>query len=162
MFGIYEGDTVKYVIAVQRPKTEKAARKLYQKWSRYTAVVTLPEVELWQGNLIVKNLENSMLEDKWTHYIDGSTAKKMMDNYQEEYEKGYIKQEEYDMWMNVYSKNKEQFWKDLEREQDNVNSAGEHYTDNTLPKEVSLSLDTNNGGSIELQYETHDFVVQWE
>ena len=162
MFGVFNGDTIKYVDAVQRPKTEKDACKLYKKWSRYTALVTLPKVKLWKGDLIVKNLEKSTLKDKRSNYIDGSAAKEMVESYQQQYKNGEITKENYDMWMTVYSRNREQFWEDLEREQDNIDTAMEHYTDNTLPKEVELILYTNNGGSIELYYETHNFVWQWE
>jgi hypothetical protein len=66
------------------------------------------------------------------------------------------------MWLSVYSLTKERFWTDFKSEGENINSASEHYTDYSLPKEVELIYYANNGGRIELHYETHNFVRRWE
>ena len=86
MFGTFEGDTVRYADGMQCPKTEQAARDLYWKWSHYTAVVTLKEVERWDGDLVLKDLSGSSLKNKWMSYIDGSSAKQMLDGYRDKYE----------------------------------------------------------------------------
>lgn len=162
MFGTFEGDTVRYADGMQCPKTEQEARDLYWKWSHYTAGVTLKEVERWDGDLVLKDLSGSSLKNKWMSYIDGSSAKQMLDSYRDKYEKGELSKEEYDMWLSVYSQTKERFWTDFKSEGENINSASEHYTDYSLPKEVELIYDANNGGRIELHYETHNFVRRWE
>ena len=160
MFGV--DDKVRYVFAIQRPKTEQAARNLYWKWSHYTAQVTLPKVENWSGSLVVKDLEGSHLKDQWTSYTDGSSSKQMLDSYRNRYEKGEITQEEYEMWLAVYSMTRDVFWTDFKNDGENVKSANEHYTDNSKPKEVEIIYYANNGGEINLYYETHNYVKHWE
>lgn len=143
-------DTVRVVEAIQHPKTEKAARYLFWKWSHYTAAVTLPKVEKWAGSLDGQS------------YTDGLVSQQMIDNYQNQYEKGEITQKEYDMWMRAYSKNQEAFWTDFKNAGANVKSAHEYYIDEALPKELKIEYDADNDGKIELRYETHNFVIRWE
>lgn len=165
MFGTFETDTVKYAAAFHRMQTEKSARDLYWKWSHYTATVTLPKVYFWNGSFVVKYLAQSQQPDRWTTYCDGSIAKQMLDDREEDYKNGKITKEEYDSYVTTYTRGREQFWTDYKREGDNIDSAYEEYRnegDNYKPKEIELSVYMNNGGEIQLYYETRDFVVHWE
>ena len=165
MFGTYN-DTVKYAGALQRMQTEKSARDLYWKWSHYTASVTLPKVYFWNGSIIVKDLTQSQQPDRWTTYHDGSSIKQMLAEREEDYKNGRITKEQYDSYVDTYTRrNRELFWTDYKREGDNIDSAYEEYRnkgEDYKPKEVGISLDMNNGGEIQLYYETRDFVVRWE
>ena len=161
MFGT-SNDTVRYAAALQRMQTEKSARDLYWKWSHYTATVTLPDVYFWDGGIVVKDLTQSQQPDRWTTYCDGSSVKQMLADRTEDYKNGRITKEEYDSYATTYSRNRAQFWTDYKREGDNIDSASEHYrNEGGHPKEIELILYTNNGGEIELYYETRDFIVHW-
>ena len=162
MFGTFEGDTVKYAAAMQRMQTEKSARDLYWKWSHYTATVTLPDFSYWGGDIVVKDAAQSQQPDRWPTYCDGSTVKQMLADREEDYKNGRITKEEYDSYVTTYTHGREQFWTDYKREGDNIDSASEQYRNEVgHPKEIELILYTNNGGEIELYYNTRDFIVHW-
>ena len=163
MFGTFEGDTVKYAAAMQRMQTEKSARDLYWKWSHYTGKITMPHVdEYWGGSIHVKDAEQSHIQKGRASYYEGTATKEMLNERKEQYQNGIISKEEYDHWIAVYSQGREQFWADYKREGDNIESVIETYrNEGNHPNEIGIKLYTNNGGEIELYYETRDFIVHW-
>ena len=88
---------------------------------------------------------------KWSHYTASVT------------------QPNYTLWYGIvdskYFQNREQeqFWSEYKSKEDNLNRAGEHYkNEGEQPKEIELSVYMNNGGEIELYYETQNFITIWK
>ena len=165
MFGTFEGDTVRYAAAMHRMQTEKSARDLYWKWSHFAATVIKPTFSYWSGHVSVKDLSISQQPDKGTYYCGGTTVEQMLKDRTDDYNNGKITKEEYDQYVEIYSKyNQSKFWADFKRETDNIDSAFEQYRNEDStghPKEIELNVYMNNGGEIELYYSTHNFVVHW-
>lgn len=163
MFGTDRG-AVSYVTAVQRMETEESAYDLYWKWTQYTASIRLPEISVWNSDIIVKDISGSQMLSKWTTYTDGSYVKKVLDDRTEDYKNGTITKEQYDMYVSTYTHGRECFTEDYKREKGNIDSVSEHYVNddgNKSPKEINMYMYMNNGGHIELHYETHNFIVHW-
>lgn len=166
-FGAFD-DTVRYATGIQLMETEKSAADLYWKWSHYTAQETWPEVYLWSGHISWKRDEQNPYQSRYANYCGGTSAEQMKKQMTEQYNNGQITQEEYDSWMQTYAYDKQRFWSDLRKagEDEQLDSAHERYStveQSAHPKETSLSVYMNNGGSIELTYETtYNFVWRWE
>ena len=156
-FGDYN-DTVRKVVAIQRMQTEKAARDLYWKWSHFAATVIKPTFSLWSGNLYVKDLSISQQPDKCTYYIGGTQVEQRIKDLTDDYNNGKITKEKYDTDVEFYkTQNQLKFWADFKREADNVDSAIEYYRNypsSDRPKAIQLHVDMNNGGEIQLKYDT--------
>ena len=130
-FGTFTSDTIRYVEAMHRMRTENDARALYWKWSHYTAEFTLPKPSQWNG--IVRSakdvptypypqVDSKYFQDRaefWAHYSQVDT---LLDSAHEHYK-----------------------------------NEGE----NVAPKEVEIWVDMNNGGSIEVSYTTQNFIARW-
>ena len=163
MFGVFKGDTVKYASGLQRMKTKKSACDLYLKWSYYSASITMPKGTAWSGTIALK--QNP--DDRYTHYCDGDGIKQALEQLTEDYNNGKMTKEMYDMWVEVYTHNKDIFWTDYKQENanDNIDSAFEFYQipeSTGHPKELQLTVYTNNEGDIELEYRTRNFEIHWE
>ena len=52
------------------------------------------------------------------------------------------------------------FWEDLES--DKVIRAREFYKKESIPKEIEMGVNLNNGGDIELTYDTRNYIIKWE
>lgn len=165
MFGVFNIDTVKYASGVQRMKTEKSACDLYQKWSYYTAKVTMPKGTDWSGNITFKQNPDRQYPE---NYHEGSKVQQVLEQLEKEYKDGQITKESYDTAVEeMTSNNKDKFWSvyKQENEKENIKRAYERYKipeSTGHPKEVELNVNTNNGGSIELMYNTQDYETHWE
>lgn len=160
MFGTFN-DTVKYVDAVHRMKTEQSAYDLYWKWSHFAETVIKPEVSLWRGFLYLKEASD---KGRSTSYCEGTRVKQALNDLEESLKNGSITQEQYDEMKASYIKDRKQFWADYKRAKGNVSSASDEYTNDEStghPKEIHVYLFMNNGGNIELNYATHNFVMHW-
>lgn len=134
-------DTVHHVSILQRVSVqyEKKAHDLYQKWSHYTAEVTLPNVEEWIGHLGDPDSINT--PHRWIYYSDGTTVKHNKQVLEEAYRKGEISKEEYEQMIAAYARTREQFWSDYKSK---VYAAEENYRNNgrEFPKkEIHLILE---------------------
>ena len=164
-FGVFS-DTVRYASGIQRMETEKSAADLYWKWSHYTAQETWPKVYLWDGHITLKK-ESGSSGSRFTDYCEGTMIDQLKEKMAEQYNSGQITQEEYDAQMQSYSYDRKLFWSDLRQagEDEKLDSSYEKYTTEDTsahPKETILSVYMNNGGDIELDYETtHNFVWVW-
>lgn len=90
---------------------------------------------------------------KWSHYTANTTLPKST------YWSGSVNGTYYQ------TGEQEKFWTDYKQMAESLNHAGEHYRnegDNVPQKEIEMWVDMNNGGRIELNYETHNFVWIWE
>ena len=149
-------DTIRSVATVHRMETEESARALFLKWSKYTAKVTFPSPQEWQGYLILKESHQT------SNYCGGAWIEQAKEAAQKGYESGRFTKEEYDELMAIYSRTQEMYWSDYEKAGDKLYSAGEGYK-NVGPdypiKEIDMYLYTNNGGNIELHYETRDYNI---
>ena len=149
-------DTIRSVSTVHRMETEQSARDLFYKWSQYTAKTTFPSPQQWQGFIILKESYQT------SNYYGGAWVEQAKEAAQKAYESGRFTKEEYDELMATYSRTQEMYWSDYQKAGDNIDGANEEYK-NVGPdypiKEVDLYLFTNNGGSIELHYETRDYNI---
>lgn len=162
-FGAFDAfdDTVRYATGIQLMETEKSAADLYWKWSHYTAKETWREVYHWSGHITLN-------VSRFTDYCGGTSVEQMKKQLTEQYNNGQITQEEYDSWMQTYAYDKQRYWSDLREagEDEQLSSAYEEFRTedpSAHPKETTLSVRMNNGGRIELDYETtYNFVWRWE
>lgn len=100
---------------------------------------------------------------KWSHYTAYTTLPKPS-NW-----RGYIgvraTATEGQTWKDFSTGEQEQFWAQYRQAEGSLEEASESYTnngENTQPKEIELLLYMNNGGDIELNYETFNFNRLWE
>lgn len=172
-FGCYN-DTVHYASGLQRMETEKSATDLFWKWSRYTAQNTWPEVYMWRGYISYKEDQNASEGGSSDYsdmtigeYYDGIMIEQIKEQLAEQYNSGQITKEEYNTLMQSYSYNRNTYWSHLRDTGERGQLFSAHETYNTEeqcahPKETTLSVYMNNGGSIELNYETtYNFVWHW-
>ena len=88
---------------------------------------------------------------KWSHYTASVTLPKYT------YWSGYAGSGYYN------AGEQEQFWAEYKENEDNLKTAFEHYkNEGVQPKEIELSVYMNNGGRIELNYDTHNSIIIWE
>lgn len=88
---------------------------------------------------------------KWSHYTASVTQPKYT------YWSGYAGSGYYNAGEQA------QFWAEYKEKADNLDTAFEHYkNEGEQPKEIQLSVYMNNGGRIELNYETQNFITIWE
>ncbi|MCR4665037.1 MAG: hypothetical protein K5660_06695, partial [Paludibacteraceae bacterium] len=168
-YGTYGTDTVRYVVALHRSKSRKSASDLYGKWSHYTAQTTFSGIEMWTGSLSVTNTGNSDLQNDIVYYSyhEGSLIDEQRKKAEEDYINGTITEDEYTDLMKTFSSGRKNFWVDYQRyaDEDSIDSVNEYYMNSEAtghPKETSMELFMDNGGKIELRYETHNFVIHWE
>lgn len=98
---------------------------------------------------------------QWTRY----TAKEVLTD--PTYWHGYIRYNSHEYFRysltNTYNepewKGRDAFWEDLNG---TITRAHEEYHRESAPKEIELGVDMNNGGEIELHYETRNFILQQE
>lgn len=162
-------DTVIHVYATHSSQTRKSASDLYGKWSHYTAQSTFSAIELWQGSISIEISEDPMFGNPIESYSyhEGSLIDEQLKQAETEYKNGTITKEEYEEIRDIYSQKKRNvFWSDYQRyaDKDVLDSAHEHYTNSEAtghPKETSIALYMNNGGKIEVRYETQNFITRW-
>ncbi|MCR4665577.1 MAG: hypothetical protein K5660_09475 [Paludibacteraceae bacterium] len=167
-YGTYGKDTVRYVVALHRSKSRKSASDLYGKWSHYTAQTTFSGIELWKGSLSVMiSGDSSLQNDRESYsYCEGTLIDEQRKQAEEDYKNGTITEDKYTDLMKIYSSGRKNFWVDYQRAADNgnIDSANEYYRNSEAtghPKETEITLYMNNGGEIELHYETQNFVTHW-
>ncbi len=165
-YGTYGKDTVRYVVALHRSQSRKSASDLYGKWSHYTAQTTFSGIEMWTGVLSVMISEDPYHGESYS-YCEGTLIDEQRKQAEEDYKNGTITEDKYTNLMKIYSSGRKNFWVDYQRAADNetIYSASEHYRNSEAtehPKETEITLYMNNGGKIELRYETHNFVIHWE
>ena len=171
MFGAYD-DTVRYVVAIHRMKTEDSAHDLFGKWLRFTeTVVKSDDVSLWRGFMWAKDEATDTpwmtteTKNRESSYSAGTEVKQALAELDEQFKNGTITQEQYDERKALYIRNKKQFLEDFKNAKGKIDSASEdyfNYESTGKPKEIHMHLHMNNGGNIELNYQTHNFVVHWE
>ena len=164
-YGTYGTDTVRYVVALHRSNSRKSASDLYGKWSHYTAQTTFSGIEMWTGDLSVMISADPYHGESYS-YCEGTLIDEQRKQAEEDYKNGTITEDKYTNLMKIYSSGRKNFWVDYQRAADNetIYSASEHYRNSEAteqPKETEITLDMNNGGKIELHYETQNFVTHW-
>lgn len=149
-------DTVHSVGAVQQMDTEQSARDLFYKWSLYTAKTTFPSPQDWRGLLLLKDSNTSM------SYCGGVWVEQAKEAAKQAYESGRFTKEEYDEMMAIYARTQDLYWTDYQKAGNQLDAAEEQYR-NVGPdyptKEINLLLFMNNGGHIELRYQTRDYNI---
>lgn len=163
-------DTVIHVYATHRSQTRKSASDLYGKWSHYTAQSTFSKVEQWTGSLSVDISEDEIFGNTIESYAynEGTLIDEQLKQTETDYKNGIISKEEYEELKEMFSSRKRSvFRSDLRRyaDKDMLESAYEYYRNSDAsgqPKETSIELYMNNGGKIEVRYETQNFITRCE
>lgn len=156
-------DSVKEIQTDQKMPTRQKAYDLYWKWSRYTAKVTNPPYETWNGVLTINDSTlPSSYKDKYISYIDGSIVEQDIHYYTEKYNNGEISKEQYEELMAHLKRNREVFWRDYQAKQSLITNAYERYSTNVNaehPKQIEMHLLLDeNGDWFELYYQTRNVV----
>ena len=162
-------DTIRLVFARHRCQTQKNASDLYRKWSNYTWKVTFPTVEQWDGSITLYHFSDDPYKKDFfnSSYHEGTIIKEQLQQAEKDYKNGILSEEEYKGLVEELSSGRDRFNSDYQHAVDNntLYEASEFYFNSEAsgrPKETTLTLFMNNGGNIEVLYQTTGFVSHWK
>ena len=135
---------VGYVSGVRSFRNITDALNVYEKWSNYTWKNILPDPLVWHGTIFF-NEEKTLNTDvtyniKYQDYTDGTFER----------EEGF-----------EYAPNRKEFEKQL-KQKENIRDTNESYERSSQPKEIQLLLQNIDKKFYTIEFENHDFIVQWE
>lgn len=162
-------DTIRFVGVRHCCQTRKNASDLYRKWSNYTWKVTFPTVEQWDGRITLYHFSDDPYKRDFLNssYHEGTIIKEQLQQAEKDYKNGILSEEEYKGLVEKLSSGRDRFNSDYQHAVDNntMYDASELYFNSEAsdrPKRTTLTLYMNNGGDIEVLYQTAGFVMREE